>query len=154
MEIKTRFFGNQTIDPDSIITFPKGIPGFDDLTHYKLFHQEGSDKIFWLQSVDDERLSFSVTQPGHFKINYRFVLTDDEQATLQADETSELVFLILLHQEESETPPDRQPTVKGSINSPLVINTKSRIGIQKNLRKVEQSIVLSEENNQIDVSET
>ena len=154
MEIKTRFFGNQTIDSDSIITFPKGIPGFDDLKHYKLFHKEGSDKIFWLQSVKDERLSFSVTQPGHFKINYRFMLTDDEQATLQADETSELIFLILLHQEENQTSSDQQPTVKGSINSPLVINTTSRIGIQKNLRNVEQSVILSEENNQIDVSET
>ena len=154
MEIKTRFFGNQTIDPDSIITFPKGIPGFDDQKHYKLFHKEGSDNIYWLQSVDDERLSFAVTQPGHFKINYRFVLTDDEQATLQADETSELVFLVLLHQEENETSSDQHPTVKGSINSPLVVNINSRIGIQKNLRNAEQSIILTEKQNEINVSET
>ncbi len=151
MEIKTRFFGNQTINPDSIITFPEGIPGFEKEKRYKLFHQEGSDKIYWLQSVDDENLSFSVTQPGHFKINYQFVLSDDEQVTLKADEAAELVFLILLHQEESSS--DQPPTVKGSINSPLVINTKSRIGIQKNLRNAEQSIILSENNNQIDVSE-
>ncbi len=152
MEIKTRFFGNQSIDPDSIITFPEGIPGFEELKRYKLFHQEGSEKIYWLQSVDDESLSFSVTQPGYFKTNYRFVLTDDEQATLKADDAANLTFLILLHQEESSS--DQQPTVKGSINSPLVINAKSRIGIQKNLRNAEQSIILSEENNQIDVSET
>jgi flagellar assembly factor FliW len=154
MEIKTRFFGNQTINPDSIIIFPEGIPGFEKLKRYKLFHQEGSDKIYWLQSVDDERLSFSTTQPGYFKINYQFVLTDNEQAILQADETSELVFLVLLHQDENETSSGKQPTVKGSINSPLVINIDSRIGIQKNLRNAEQSIILTEKQNEINVSET
>ena len=154
MEIKTRFFGNQDIDPDSIITFPKGIPGFEKLIRYKLFHQEGSDKIFWLQAIDDQLLSFSVTQPSHFKINYQFVLTDEEQTTLKATENTELIFLILLHQDQNKLGPDQKPTVKGSINSPLVINVTDRIGIQKNLRNAEQSIILSDNNNEIDVSET
>ena len=156
MEIKTRFFGTQAIDPDSIITFPEGIPGFEKYKRYKLFNQEGNDKIYWLQSIDDERLSFSVTHPGHFNINYSFELSDQEQNTLQADESTELAFLILLHEQENETDQDQEqkPVIKGSINSPLVINTQERIGIQKSLYNAQQSITLVEEKNEINVSES
>jgi len=153
MEIKTRFFGTQTIDPDSIITFPEGIPGFENFKRYKLFNQEGNDKIYWLQSIDDERLSFSVTHPGHFNINYSFELSDQEQTTLHANESTELAFLILLHEQENETDQENKPVIKGSINSPLVINTQQRIGIQKNLHNAQQSITLMEEKNEINVSE-
>ena len=154
MEIKTRFFGTQTIDPDSILTFPEGIPGFEKYKRYKLFNQEGNDKIYWLQSIDDERLSFSVTHPGHFNINYSFELSDQEQDTLQANESTELAFLILLHEQENETDQEQKPVIKGSINTPLVINTQQRIGIQKNLHHAQQSIILAEEKNEINVSES
>jgi flagellar assembly factor FliW len=150
MEITSSFFGNQTIDPNTIINFPKGIPGFEDQTHFKLFHQEGeSPVIFWLQSLDDESLVFSVAQPSAFKINYDFVLTDEEEAILDIENPADLLILIILHKETSA-----QPTIKGSIKSPLVINSAKRIGLQKVLVHVEQSITLTDVSNEINVSET
>jgi len=58
--------------------------------------------------------------------------------------------LLILHKDETSN----QPTIKGSIRSPLLINTKRRIGIQKLLATVEQSITLTEKHNEIEVSET
>ncbi len=149
MEIKSSFFGEQTIDPSTVINFPNGIPGFEDQTRFKLFHQEGGNPlIFWLQSLDDESLTFSVAPPSIFNINYNFVLNDTEEAVLGIEDTADALILIILHKDESD-----QPTIKGSIKAPLVINSAKRIGLQKVLTQVEQSITLTDVSNEINVSE-
>jgi flagellar assembly factor FliW len=149
MEIKSSFLGEQAIDPSTIISFPNGIPGFEDQTRFKLFHQEGDNPlIFWLQSLDDESLALSVAQSARFNINYNFVLNDAEEAILGLEDTADALILIILHKDESG-----QPAIKGSINSPLVINSAKRIGLQKVLVNVEQSIILTEACNEINVSE-
>jgi flagellar assembly factor FliW len=150
MEIKSSFFGEQTIDPSTIISFPIGIPGFEDQTRFKLFHQEGDNPlIFWLQSLDDESLTLSVAQPSIFNINYNFVLNDTEEAILGIENTADALILIILHKDESD-----QPTIKGAIKSPLVINSTKRIGLQKVLVQVDQSVTLTETSNEINVSES
>lgn len=151
MEIKSKFFGDQTIDPSTIISFPNGIPGFEDQTRFKLFHQEGNPVIFWLQSLDDDSLVFSVAQPSIFNINYSFTLTDAEEATLGIKNPADILILIILHKDEDNQ--NQKPTIKGSINFPLIINSANRIGLQKVLARVEQSITLTETSNEIDVSE-
>jgi flagellar assembly factor FliW len=151
MEIKSRFFGDQTIDPSTIISFPNGVPGFEDQTRFKLFHQEGNPVIFWLQSLNDDSLVFSVAQPSVFNINYSFTLTDAEEATLGIKNPADILILIILHKDEDN--PNQNPTIKGSINFPLIINSATRIGLQKVLARVEQSITLTETSNEIDVSE-
>lgn len=148
MEIRSRLFGKQTIDPDTIITFPQGLPGFEDQTRYKLFHQEGSKIIYWLQSLDDEDIIFSVTHPATFNINYQFTLTDSEAELLDLEDMQDLIILIMLHKEENADSQDK-PTIKGSIKSPLLINGKNA----SVLPNIEQSIILSESSNEIDVSE-
>jgi flagellar assembly factor FliW len=152
MEIQSKLLGNQQINPESIITFPRGIPGFEDQTRFQLFHQEGSEIVYWLQSLDNPELTFSVAHPLHFNINYNFTLTDEEEKLLDAKSGDELLILILLHKDDEQD--NGKPTIKGSIKSPLLINSEKRIGYQKVLVAIEQSITLTEKNSQIDVSET
>lgn len=151
MEIQSKLFGNQQIDPDTVIHFPKGMPGFEDQTRFKLFHQEGSEIVFWLQSLDNLDLVFSVAHPTHFNINYNFVLSDSEEKLLQLESGDDILILILLHK-DNETEAGK-PTIKGSIKAPLVINSAKRIGLQKVLIAIEQSITLTEKISQIEVSE-
>jgi flagellar assembly factor FliW len=151
MEIQSKLLGNQQVNPDTILTFPHGIPGFEDQTRFKLFHQEGSEIVYWLQAVDSDDLTLSVAQPSHFNINYSFVLTDEEEQLLQLESADDLLILIVLHkQDENNT---GKPTIKGSIKSPLVINSAKRIGLQKVLIAIEQSITLTEKVSEIDVLE-
>jgi flagellar assembly factor FliW len=150
MEIKTSLFGEQIIDPNSVITFPLGIPGFEDKKTYKLFHQDVNEIIYWLQSVDDEELGFSVADPIHFNINYLFVLTDEEERLLELKDINDLAFLLILHKNEND---DGKPVIKGTLSSPLVINTKSRLAIQKIIPRIEQSITLIEQTPEINVTE-
>jgi len=153
MEIKSKAFGEQQINSDTIISFPKGIPGFEDQTQFQLFHQEDNTIVFLLQSTTDENIAFSVAHPSNFNINYQFLLTDEEVSTLDMQPTDELLILLILHKDENSSEPNL-PTVKGSIKSPLLINIEKRIGIQKTMAKVEQSITYTEKNNEIEVTET
>ena len=150
MEIQSKLLGSLQIDPDSIITFPRGIPGFEDQTRFKLFHQEGSEIVYWLQSLDNGDLTFSVAHPLLFNINYNFTLTDEEEQLLALDNIDDLLILILLHKDDE----NGKPTIKGSIKSPLLINSAKRIGYQKILAAIEQSITLIEKVSQINVSES
>lgn len=151
MDIQSKLLGNQQVNPDTIITFPRGLPGFEDQTRFKLFHQEGSEIVYWLQAVDNEELTFSVAHPAHFNINYSFVLTDEEERLLQLQNSDELLILILLHKDDADD--SGKPTIKGSIKSPLVINSEKRLGLQKVLVNIEQSITLTEKVSEIAVSE-
>jgi len=153
MEIKSKSFSSQHLDSNSVINFPNGIPGFEDQTQYQLFELDDNEIIFSLQSLSSEEIAFSVALPSHFNINYNFVLTDQEEATLQIESIDDLLILLILHKGEGDNG-SNQPTIKGSIKSPLLINTKKRIGIQKLLTAVEQSITLTEKHNEIEVSET
>lgn len=152
MNFKSKLFGEQTIDPDTVLHFPEGIPGFELAKRYKLFHQEGNSIVFWLQCLDDEDVVFSVAHPAEFNINYQFVLTDAEIATLKLTNPEDILVLIMLHNDQQD--PAGKPSIKGSIKSPIVINCAAKIGLQKNLRQFEQTITLVEQNNEIDVLET
>lgn len=152
MYFKSKLFGEQQIDPDTIITFPNGIPGFEQCKQYKLFHQEGSNIVYWLQCLDDEEVVFSVAHPSHFNINYSFVLTDEEQGLIKLTNVEDLLVLLILHKNDNIEA--NKPTIKGSIKSPVIINCAERLGMQKTLIDIEQSITLTEKNSAIEVVET
>ena len=148
MEIKSTFLGTQSVDADTIITFPNGIPGFEEDTRFKLFHQEGSEVVYWMQSLDNDELLFSVAQPSHFKINYSFVLTDEEEALLKLEAIDDIFILIILQKTDESTD---KPIIKGSITSPLIINEKTMLGLQKHLPKIEQSITLTDTSHEVSI---
>jgi len=153
MEIKSKTFSEKKIASETIINFPDGIPGFEDQTQFQLFQQADSEIVYLLQSIINKDIAFSVARPIHFNINYHFVLTDAEEATLEIESIGDLLILLILHKNDDIDAPGL-PTIKGSIKSPLLINTKKRIGIQKALSTVEQSITLTEKHSEIEVSET
>jgi flagellar assembly factor FliW len=152
MEIQSKTFSEQHINSDSVITFPKGIPGFERCTQFKLYNQQDSEIVYLLQSIEDEDIGFSVAHPSHFNINYNFMLSDEEEQLLDVKSADDLLLLLILHR-DLEAQPDDRPSIKGSINAPLLINTQNRIGMQKNLNSVEQTIILTEKHNEIDLCE-
>jgi len=149
MEIKSKAFSAQNLDSDSVISFPHGIPGFEDQTQFQLFNLDDSEIVFSLQSLSNKDTAFSVALPSHFNINYNFLLSDKEEQILEIESIDDLLLLLILHKDEKSN----QPTIKGSIKSPLLINSKKRIGLQKTLSHLEQSITLTEKHNEIELSE-
>lgn len=128
-------FGSEEveIDPDTLIEFPDGLPGFEDCKRFKLFHSGENPVIFWLQSVDDAGVVFSLTDPGLLKIFYELTLTDEEEGTLCVTEGDELNIAVILSQGEKSHTAAVQPNLR----SPIVINISKRIALQKSLQDAE-----------------
>ena len=139
MQINTRF-GAQEVDPASIINFPHGLAGFEDLHDFKLFHEEGKPSVFYLQSVEDPEIQFPVVNPDAYQVNYECVLNDDEAATLQLDDPSQVAVLVTLAQTG-----DSDRGIHANFMGPILLNTGKRIGLQKHLNQVSGSVVIRAE---------
>lgn len=138
MEINTEF-GKQEIDPESVITLPRGMAGFEDLTDYKLFHEEGKPTVFWLQSTADPGVRFPVTDPALLNVAYEVMLSDDEEALLQVSDPQDLAILVTLAKGEGET---EGKGIHTNLLGPIFINMRTRIGLQKLLNDVESAVVI------------
>ena len=142
MQINTALFGPQEIQDDEIITFPQGLPGFEENTRFKVFHEEGKPTVHWLQSVDDADLCFSVMEPDLLNLGYEFELSDEQTQTLDVTEGDELIVVLMLSKagESSEQDHETVPnlTIRANLQGPLVINLRSRKALQASLPKVER----------------
>ena len=79
MQVYQSCFGQIEVDPDTVIHFPKGIPGFEDCKNYKLLHEDNkAPKVLWLQSLDDAAVSFTLIEAERLGLNYMLTLSDDE----------------------------------------------------------------------------
>lgn len=127
------------IDPNTLIEFPNGLPGFEDCRHFKLLHSGDNPAIFWLQSIDDPLVVFSLTDPESLLIFYDMALSDEELSTLQVEADDELqVAVFLARQEENNI--TVKSTIQANYKSPIIINVSKRIALQKPLHNSESSI--------------
>lgn len=60
MKLKTQNFGEVEISEEEIFNFDDGLPGFPEHRRFVLISEEDSPVVSFLQSVDEERLSFVV----------------------------------------------------------------------------------------------
>lgn len=129
-------FGPLEYDPQQVITFPKGIPGFETFTQYILLplDQEQSHPFYILHSVEDGELSFVVLDTLRFFPNYEIKLPDEVVEELQIEKPEDVVILSTV-------------TVRGdwqrattNLKAPLVINAVKQIGQQVVLEQSEYLI--------------
>ncbi len=73
MIVNTKRFGPIQIDEEQLITFIGPILGFNDLHNYVIIQSEGNQHPFeFLQSIEDENLTFIVTDPFAFSRSMNF----------------------------------------------------------------------------------
>lgn len=147
MQILSTRFGEIEVDPDTVITFPEGLLGFDGCTRFKLFHEEGKPLIQWFQAVDDPDVHFSVADPSNFNVYFEIKLTDEECDLLQLERPEEIaIFMMLYKPNEAVQRPLIDPVLKDDIRAnvgrPIVCNTRTRIAFQKTLDSVEKLTII------------
>ena len=137
MEINTRY-GKQMVAKSSLLSFPEGLRGFDDLRQYKLFHEEDTSTLYYLQSTEDPDIRLPVITPEACNIDYNIDLNDDDVDQLQAEEQDELVVVVTV----SDNQDNPATGITANFMAPIVINTSRRIGIQKTLNKIDGGVVI------------
>lgn len=144
MQITTHFFGRQEISAEQIITFPRGLAGFEQCKRFKLFHEEGKPSVFWLQSVDAADVTFSVAIPEMFGFGYELTLGAEEEKLLGLVEPEDAVVLVMLRRtgEEGGEPLPGYPKLSGNLHGPIIVNVRQRVGLQKLITRFRQATVL------------
>ena len=137
MEINTRY-GKQLVAKSSLLTFPEGLPGFEDLHQYKLFHEEGKSTVYYLQSTEDPDIRLPLVTPESCKIDYCIELTDEETEKLQIESAEDVVVVVTLSDNQDKA----GAGITANFMAPIVINAQSRIGLQKTLNRVDGGVVI------------
>ncbi|GLH69994.1 hypothetical protein GETHPA_15270 [Geothrix rubra] len=111
-------------DDGILLTLPKGLLGFPHLTSYRLFEPSDGYPLKFLQAVDQPEVSFVCMDPVGLKPDYAVPLGDSEAEMLGLQTLSEALILTLVVIPED---PRRMTT---NLAGPLVVNTRTRIGLQ------------------------
>ena len=125
MVIKTRIFGEVTIDDEKMIRFPNGIVGFPDLQDFALIHdaEKGNQAgIRWMQSVQEPNFAMPVIDPLVVKEDYNPSVDDDLLKAI--GEEGDMLVLSTI------TVPSDLSKMSVNLKAPLIINVSERKGCQ------------------------
>lgn len=122
MEVVTTRFGTVDIAEDRVITFPRGLLGFQQQRRYCLLQPNDDACFFWLQCVDEPGLAFVVADPAQFFPDYSVPVRPEQMQDLRLNSLDDSQVFVIVNKVG--------PTLTGNLQGPLVINTLERIGEQ------------------------
>ncbi|MGL1931279.1 MAG: flagellar assembly protein FliW [Desulfotalea sp.] len=118
---------NTAIDPKKVISFPQGIPGFEDITKYRVSHKEvDGTYAYWLESCDRPGIDFTLLDPVDCGLHYDLKLNDDEQNLIGATAAENLAVFLVIREGDDET-----SGINANVGGPIIINTTKQLGMQK-----------------------
>jgi flagellar assembly factor FliW len=124
MEINTKYHGTKEYNEEDILTFKKGIPGFESLTKFILFTIEENKEFSILHSLEDVKIGFIVISPFFVEKDYEINLTEGIISELKIIEPSQVMIIntVTLNSNVKECTTNLQ--------APIIINTIERLGEQ------------------------
>ena len=128
-KLSTVYFQELEYSNEAIFDFPAGLPGFEDQIAFLFIEQPQTRPLVFMQSLLNPALCFLALPVLGVDPEYRLNLSSEDLAALGLDSGStprigaEISCFVLLTVTE-----DAAPTV--NLMSPIVINLKSRKGIQ------------------------
>jgi flagellar assembly factor FliW len=116
-------FGHIEIDESQVITFPGGLPGFEDLNRFVLIVLEKTRPFFWLQALDRD-IALPLISPFDIEPDYAPVIDDSCLADLNlAREEDLLVFAVAVIPAEVQQ-------MTANLAAPILINIANNRGCQ------------------------
>ncbi len=134
MLFNSSLLGQVEVDENTIITFEAGLPAFENCTRFKLFHEADSDSlsVFWMQSLDNPDVLFSVTDPQKLGIRYEIELSQDEVAALELSRQEDAAILLTIYRElPSDEANPALSQLRANVRNPLIINLATQKALQK-----------------------
>lgn len=127
---------NVAVDPQTLFAFPEGIAGFEGCKRFKLFHEEGKLTVFWLQSVDDTEIMFPIVPPELLDLEYQIELSDADCALIGLQDPNDAAVVVIVYRDEADG-----GRIGANTRSPVILNLRSRKGMQKVLQDVHPSLL-------------
>lgn len=121
------------LDGEEIITFPRGILGFEDCRRFHLVRHPEWEPLAKLQSIDQPRLSFVLAPPRLFVADYSVRIDPLEVAELEIRNVRDAETWAIV------TVPDDPRQMSANLQGPLIINRASGKGKQVVLTRTQYS---------------
>jgi flagellar assembly factor FliW len=124
MKINTKYHGIREYEDKDIITFKKGLPGFEDLRGFIIFPVEENEVFSILHSIEDEKIGFVVISPFYVIKDYEINLSDDciDELKIKSPEDVMLLNTVTLNSDINK--------ITTNLKAPIIINIKTKLGEQ------------------------
>lgn len=124
MKTATKYFGEVEYDDDAVLTFPKGLFGFEDERKFLMLPFSGNGTLFSLQSLQTAGLAFVVMDPFALSEGYEPDVPDGELASIDLEDGEPLHVYTLCAV--------RDPVAESTVNlkCPVVVNAAKRLAVQ------------------------
>jgi flagellar assembly factor FliW len=124
MKIHTATLGVVEASPDSFLTLPDGLLGFEEHKEFALLALADYEPFRWLQAFSDPGLSFPLLDPYAVVPGYEAILSESDRIALDLEATERPTIFAIASVEETGG------TVTINLRAPLVINTRRRVARQ------------------------
>lgn len=115
-------FGSFDVASDQVVTFPAGVPGFEECRRFVVLSSRELEPFKCLQSVEGPTASFLAVDPRRAFPEYRCVLSDVDRARLGELDERSLVWLAVVSVLDDKT--------QVNLRAPVVINPARMLGYQ------------------------
>lgn len=149
MKIETTRFGSQEVEQDTILHFPNGLLSDTHLKEFKLFHKEDNDSenpvVFWLQSVAEPNIAYSIFDPSLANFYYNVSLPDEDYELLNSQSADEIIMMVIVKDSDADSSVKKEglTLVNANITEPLFINLRSLKGLQRSIKDLDYDIFLN-----------
>lgn len=122
MLVQTKWFGEVEISDDKVITFEKGLMGFDEFKTYTVIYDSTGDErngIMWLQSLEEVSMALPVIDPMFVREDYDPVVEDELLKAIGIEKDTEFLVLVTM------TVPSDITQMTVNLKAPIVINAEN-----------------------------
>ncbi len=121
LEIVTRF-GTFTVDPDDVMTFAHGLPGFEQCRRFVLVSAPALDPFTCLHGIDAPEPSFLTLDPHRVVPGFQTPLGDADRRRLGLAGGETLLWLAVVHIDDA--------AARVNLKAPIAINPRRMVGLQ------------------------
>ena len=128
MQINTKWFGTVEIDDAKVITFEKGLIGFEDCSRFAIVYETEDKKektIMWLQSLDEQALALPIIKPEYIVDEYAPDVEDELVYKLGENVKSDDLMIFV-----TMTVPSDLTKMTCNLKAPIIINTATMKAVQ------------------------
>lgn len=132
---KTARFGEITVEPADLISFPQGMIGFPNNPDYVLIQHQPDSPFYWMQSLSIPELAFLVVPPNVFVPDYapEVNLAAVEEIGI-SEETPHIVYTVV------NIPRGKPDEMTLNLAGPIVIQPETRRAKQLVLEESKYSL--------------
>lgn len=125
MTARTTRFGEIRYNRADVVSFRKGLFGFENMKEYLIIERERSRPFIWLQSIENPALALPIVDPLFFKPDYKVKVQNQSLAEIGvSDPLHTRTFVI------ATIPQGRPENISINLLGPIIVNVSNRQAIQ------------------------